>query len=167
MNPRITAEEFQPLGPPIRTPTPAPEPVRRPDGIVIHPDGRMSTDLPLPDGMGTPVRPFPTAPTPAPTPVPVEDAQCLKPAPLKVGDKVRLLRPGEWRIDHAKPAPLLKFEPLKLGDSVRSMAMRSWVMRVTEFMLLCDTPFFRCSSDDGVINNAYAIANEGCTWERA
>ena len=62
------------LGPRVeRAPTPAPAPVVRPDGIVVGPDGKYSTALPLPEGHpdaapthigGVPVWPFPTKPEP-------------------------------------------------------------------------------------------------------
>jgi hypothetical protein len=45
------------LGPRVTPdPTPAPEPVKRPDGFIESPDGKLSTDLPEP-----PTWPFPSA----------------------------------------------------------------------------------------------------------
>lgn len=68
------------LGPRVTpAPTPAPTPVRREDGIVVGPDGKLSTDLPLPPGMEPSPWPFPTGTA---APVAVRE-------PLKVGDKIR------------------------------------------------------------------------------
>lgn len=84
------------LGPRVTpAPTPAPQPVRRDDGIVVGTDGKLSTDLPLPPGMEPSPWPFPTgaaAPAPEPIPEPEPGAHGFMREPLKVGDKVLILR---------------------------------------------------------------------------
>lgn len=75
------------LGPRVTpAPTPAPQPVRRDDGIVIGPDGKWSTDLPDPTQEVTlKTEPAPDAP--------------IAPKCPPVGSFIRLLRPKCWRIN--------------------------------------------------------------------
>jgi hypothetical protein len=69
------------LGPKVTpAPAPAPQPHRRPDGIVIGPDGKWSTDLP-----------DPSAAVSTPMPPPAEDAAAKCASPVQIWDMVRLL----------------------------------------------------------------------------
>ena len=86
-----------PLGPPIRREPEAPKPIRRPDGIVIAPDGKMSTDFPEPDA--NPVWPFPHTPAPTPADPPADEACGLQPQAGDVpeGAMWRDFRGDYWR----------------------------------------------------------------------
>ena len=104
------------LGPRVTpAPTPAPAPVKRGDGFVVGPDGKLSTDLPdptvpavsdPPDVFGHPVWPFPHMPKQDPPSEAGEADMAIyaqmaaragaPPVALRVGDRVRYTgRPGD------------------------------------------------------------------------
>ncbi len=142
------------LGPKVTpAPTPAPAPVRRPDGIVVDSDGKMSTDLPLPPP--EPSWPFPTgAAAPAPEPEPgahgfmrgqvirarVEGDQVVCETvrePLKVGDKVRILR-GAARMGVAASeigavAEVIRFNGSDLYAKTSFAAPMGWCLGIAEY----------------------------------
>lgn len=71
------------LGPKVTPKPDEPEDKPEPTGIIIGPDGKRRTNLPLPDGPETaPTWPFPSA---------EPGAHGFLREPLKVGDKVRIL----------------------------------------------------------------------------
>lgn len=100
------------LGPRVTpAPTPAPAPVRRGDGFIVGPDGKLSTDFAPPPGPEVMLCPcgFPALhcasiycapkgyPSPAPgepQPEPEPGAHGFMREPLKVGDRVRVLVGG-------------------------------------------------------------------------
>lgn len=77
------ADPIGTLGPRVTpAPTPAPAPVRRTDGFIVSPEGKLSTDLPDPTVTANPP---PTTP----------DAAVCAREHLKVGDRVLWLKSGE------------------------------------------------------------------------
>ena len=164
------------LGPRVTpAPTPAPAPVKRGDGFVVGPDGKLSTDLPDPTVPavigGVPVWPFPHMPTAAPDPDQVTNcwrcdtpyliASPACPMCLATNANVDLDKAHAEMDAHAAPPVALR-----VGDRVRLLpaAVRSCV-RHNAIGSVCVVESVGASAF--LAYWALSLRDEGVEWERA